>query len=721
MLGPEVLEQDANLGHDPPFAEFIGREGGLLETTRLDRSGDPPLALATWVERSIYGWRTRGVEKGAAAPGRFEIRFLIAFSLLAGALLWMAPRPAAAQGGGAGRDTSQAGNILDRLDFHPTYQSSYSVNRTSRSWDQGLTVNRRLGNFDFNNSWSLGLRQDEAQNDLRSKRGSMKLNLDYDLRDLGGWTFGLDGDFRRDSQLSSFQDRIENKSNFGLETTSSLPEQILHSVLPFAREFSLSTGASLGYNEEQSINRRTSRIDSTMVSGLFQHYDLALAGNVRKKVRFTSTMSRDLRAGDSETRQRVSADGELIEEVKEKTENSSQRWEGSVEWKPVEKFRMNTMGRWIHEVNEYWDALANSSEGGQESKDGRDRNIQARLEWNPGPDMGLKGDLTRSDVEGDYSLQARDFNKHTTRGTMEGRLKLPVFLGPLQATELQASYTGDETESSLEGTADYKQLNRKLRTVLRRQLGSKVQISGTNEISLLRYLYVDRSNDRDEQRFFTDGVLIYNPSQKFNGLLNVNWGKRQTVNIPSAKATNNNTTETYKVSGEVGYKRGAIAVNQRYTVQADYTFYDFNETNNSIVRTNEVMTTFSDRIGTGLALQVQHQYQFRDSGKYVELYEGGPRSYTPTSEETRHMMTLSANYPLIKQLRIEGRQMFDRRQNRVVSSGRVTTRDRGEFSLRADFSHTFQSGMVVQASFQKTESTTEKNYWTVRAAMQRNF
>lgn len=648
------------------------------------------------------------------------IRSLISRILLA-LLALLAPQiPAVAQGQRAPADSADAPNLLDRIDFHPSYQSSYSVNRTSKSWDQGMSIGRRLGPFDFSNTWSLGIRRDEAQNDLRSKRGAMKLNLDYNLRDFGGWTFGIDGDFRRDSQLSSFRDQVENKSNFGLETESSLPEEILHTVLPALRGFDLTTGASFGYNDEASVNRGARGLDSTRVQGLFQHYDLGFQGAV-KKIRLATSVSQDRRTGDSNTRRRALDDGELLDEVGESTENSSQRWEGSVEWKPGDKFRVGTTGRWIHEVNQYWDALANNSEGGQESKDGRDKNIQARIEWNSGPSLGLKGDLTRSDVSGDYSLQARDFDKQTTRGSVEGRLKLPGLLGPLKDTEFQASYTGDETASSLEGTADYDQINRKLRSVVRRQLGSKVQVTGTNEVSLLRYLYTDKSNDRDERRFFVDGVLLYNPSQKFNGLFNVNWGNRQTVNIPSVKATNNNTTETYKVSGEVGYKRGAIAVNQRYTVGADYTFYDFNESNNNLIRTNEVLTTFSDRIGSGLALQMQHQYQFRDSGKYIEDYDGGPRSYTPTSEETRHMMSLTAMYPIVKQLRIEGRQMFDRRQTRVVSSGRVTTRDRGEFSFRTDFEHTFRSGMVVQASLQKTESTSEKNYWTVRASMQRSF
>jgi len=104
----------------------------------------------------------------------------------------------------------------------------------------------------------------------------MKLNLDYNMQDYGGWTFGLDGDFKRNSQLSSFRDQVENKSNFGLETTSNLPQQVLHAVLPALREFNLTSGASFGYNEESGVNRGAKGIDSTKVQGLFQHYDLAL-------------------------------------------------------------------------------------------------------------------------------------------------------------------------------------------------------------------------------------------------------------------------------------------------------------------------------------------------------------------------------------------------------------------------------------------------------------
>jgi hypothetical protein len=65
--------------------------------------------------------------------------------------------------------------------------------------------------------------------------------------------------------------------------------------------------------------------------------------------------------------------------------------------------------------------------------------------------------------------------------------------------------------------------------------------------------------------------------------------------------------------------------------------------------------------------------------------------------------------------------MFDTRSSRVVQSGRINTTTRGELALRGDMNHKFNEDFSLLASFQKTQSTSEKNYWTVNASIQRNF
>ncbi len=85
------------------------------------------------------------------------------------------------------------------------------------------------------------------------------------------------------------------------------------------------------------------------------------------------------------------------------------------------------------------------------------------------------------------------------------------------------------------------------------------------------------------------------------------------------------------------------------------------------------------------------------------------------------MLALTTSYPIGSEIRIEARQTYDRRATRIVSTGRINTTIRGELSLRGDMNHKFNKDFSLLASFQKTQSTSERNYWTVNASIQRSF
>ena len=622
---------------------------------------------------------------------------------------------------GASADSSQAAGILDRLRLHPDYTSSYSVNRTSRQWDQTFQVSRELGPFVFRNNWGLNQRRDEAQSNLRSKRGQMGFKADYGIGPEQLWRIGVAGTFKRDSQLSTRSDQVENRSDLSLAVNTTLPEQMMHR-LGFLQPFSLTTGADVGYGADRSVSRRSARRDSTWVNGLIQHYAAGLSGVVGG-VTLNGSATSDLRSGDSTTRQR-DTNGVLINDLKDKTDSRSRHLDGDLQWKPVASLSATATTRWVHELNQYWDIQANNQLGGQESKDGRDIGSNAVIEWKPSETTKLRGELGNGSTQASYKLQSKGFKKKTVNGKIDGSFTVPSFAGPLGSTELQAAYSADEARNALEDGIDYRQANRRLRLAASRKLGRKLQAAVSEEISLLQYFYEDGSNDRDERRIVTDGVLNYYPSPSFSGYFNLNLGDRKAVNIPGTKAINNSTNQSYRVSTQIAYSRGAMRVEQQYTVQADYIYYQFQKGTDALIRTNRVTTTLTNtiwrRIGTGL----QHEYQFTESGRYVASQAGARRAYTPSQEETRQLLSLTASYPF-GILRVDARQMFElRRTGEVKPAGvprKIRESRRGEFSIRGELEQKFSSTFSLRASFQKTQSMTERGYWTVRASVQKGF
>jgi hypothetical protein len=625
---------------------------------------------------------------------------------------------------GSSSEATESDRLLDRIDFHPTYMTDYSVNRSSRNWGQTLNLTRKVGPFDLTNKWTVMKGKDPNRSDMRQKRGAMSFNLAYGLPDYGSWTFGLDGNFRRDSQLSSFRRVEDNNSDYGVAIKTGLPEQVMQSIFSPLSEFALRTDANLGYNRGDNVSQRSIRgatlIDSTEVSGFFQRFNADLGGTLLN-LDLKARASTDRTSGDSRTRQ-VDLDGggerPLIEDT---SERSSEQLDGSVRWKPFEGLDASAAGRWVDEVNQYWDIQANSQQGGQETKRGKDRNSKFDLKWNPNKDTDIRAQYSLSWLEGKYDLQNLDFTKKRKAGEVNGRFVLPAFVGPMGGTQFDVKYAGEESENTLEQTANYTQTNRLVRLSAQRKLGSKFQLMATQEIQLQQYFYADSSNDRDDRRLFTDGNLSYRPNARFSGVFSVSWSKRESVSIPELRAANNNTRQSYKIDTDLTYTRRRLTINQRYTVQADYTFYDFNEDNNNLVRTNSVNTTLRTPLAPGTNVSLKHQYQHRDSGSYIRETDGGGRTYAQSNEETRHALTLGTRYSIGGVLVIDAEQLFDQRQSRRVTSDRVNTSTRAEFSLNASFSKEIAEDFMVKMNFRKTQSNSEKNYWTGRASVERRF
>lgn len=609
--------------------------------------------------------------------------------------------------------------ILDRINFHPSYTSNYSINRTSRAWGQGLNVSRRISVIDFSNRWQVTKMRDSAQSDMRQKRGMMSASADYKMARFGSWTLGLKGDFRRNAQLSSFREVVDNNSDYGLAIKTKLPELLMRRVIFPLRDFSLDTSSNLGYNRQVTSSRRSNLLDSTRVGGFFRSYSAGIKGRVAG-VDLGLSRAADRRTGDSNTRQR-NLDTDEIRIEDDTTENTNDRWDATLKWVPFAGLEANGSGHMVDKVSQYWDIQANDRQGAQETLDGIDRKGEFRFEWRHKQDASLGGAFAMNELSGDYELQEKDFTKQSKRGRLDGRFIIPSFVGPAAGTELTIAYSDEETENSLQQTANYRQTNRTIRFSAGKKLGAKFSVRFTEEVSLQQYFYEDRSNDRDDRRLFTDGNLSYRPSTKFNGVFNFSWTKRQAVNIPEEKAANTNTNQSYRINANLTYTRRKMSINQRYTVQADYTFYDFNEDNNRLVRTNSVNTTFRSPVARNTIVTVKHQYQYKDSGQYLRENEGEPRSYAASSEEVKHVLTLQSTYSIAKVLNIEGKQLFDQRQTTRVGSPNVNTNKRVEFTLKMNFTQDISDDFKVNMNFQQTRSNREKNYWSGQASIERRF
>ena len=122
---------------------------------------------------------------------------------------------------------AEAQNILDQWNIHPKYTTSYEVNRTRRTWQQGLGLRRNVGILKLNDRFSLTRVNNTAQNDYQLQRASNRLALDTEL---GGWTAGVDFSLRRDRSENNFSLRKDHNTDIGLrlEKDFDLPLQFVN-------------------------------------------------------------------------------------------------------------------------------------------------------------------------------------------------------------------------------------------------------------------------------------------------------------------------------------------------------------------------------------------------------------------------------------------------------------------------------------------------------------
>ena len=70
-----------------------------------------------------------------------------------------------------------------------------------------------------------------------------------------------------------------------------------------------------------------------------------------------------------------------------------------------------------------------------------------------------------------------------------------------------------------------------------------------------------------------------------------------------------------------------LTVLQNYLINANYAIFDYNENANTLNRIRRIDTTILDSLFSFAVIQLTHNFQFQDRGRYTRDSEGEPRAY----------------------------------------------------------------------------------------------
>jgi hypothetical protein len=636
------------------------------------------------------------------------------------------PDPSSSPDRPAGPEQAQR-PLLNRLGLTPTYSSMFTVNRRSKDWSQAFKWKREYQKLEADNSWDMDIQKDAARNSFQSRQGRSQTHLEYSMPSFGGWSAGSDFALKRVFNGSEFDRTVDNGTSSNLFLTSALLGNLagrLMRVPEGSLEWKLTGSAGLKSDtdiRQIRLGGETNQLrssDSTSATGSDRALESQMRFSRGTVFKLDTTGRYGQTSEDARTQSWDIAHPDSFKVLSANNRNSSRRVALNAAWNPNQKTQATLMGQSNRERNQFYSALIRKQDG----SDGLDQRLSLEFKTTPlwGIELQTKGENGYTDQRYKTSTQGRGLRRNTVDGS--AHFITGPSAGLLEGLESTTEWHWQNNRNTFQSTTDYDSRERRLRQNLRRPFGQKLVAIATAEGSLSQSFYKDRSQDRDELRWMLDGALGYRPSIRIDSRLTASWSQRQTLNIPAANSRNSNTQNSYRIGAESNLQLSpTMKVGQKYAMTADYSFYDFNESNNGLIRTTEVRTSFTSVLGKKAKLDAEHNFRFKDSGQYVRENPGAPRLYGKSAEETFQYLTVTTRYDFTSEFDIHASQRYEVRRITQVVSKKLTKTTKLLFTGGMNLNHKFSDAFSVNVQADQTRSTAEKNYWRVSASLDRQF
>ncbi|MCC6652246.1 MAG: hypothetical protein IT348_13920 [Candidatus Eisenbacteria bacterium] len=225
----------------------------------------------------------------------------------------------------------------------------------------------------------------------------------------------------------------------------------------------------------------------------------------------------------------------------------------------------------------------------------------------------------------------RSTSLNGVRSDRGGKAVLRWGLGPWS---LDANYNESRSKSDIKrqrGGGGYIEriTSRSAQAQATRNFGRRITTKVTSDISLGRYGYTATADsasppakrDAYRQSYRIDG--IYNRSERLTTNLALDVSLTRAINIERRASASNTDTRSYRASWIWNYRllKGLTAT-QTNSISADYQFYPFNITRNSLSLSYGTDTRLSAVVTPRLSIDLRHTASQQPRGTYTRLTDG---------------------------------------------------------------------------------------------------
>lgn len=317
-------------------------------------------------------------------------------------------------------------------------------------------------------------------------------------------------------------------------------------------------------------------------------------------------------------------------------------------------------------------------------------------------------------------------NSKSKSANLEASAKITAWRGASLNAGGTREISRDIYESGPSGEASGEtgdNLHKSLSLRLTQDLGPKADLNVTAISDLISVAYDDKAanpKDRDRLSNRVSADLTYLPYARITTRFGGEYSQEQSIYVKAASSANNRTQTRYRVTGSYDVKTfRKIGLSQTYEIGAVYTVYQFDESNNSLVRNSNISTRFRVPVITGVQLDLDHAYRYQDQGSYRESGKQGLYGRSGGSES--NTLGIGTGYTLGR-IHLSFRQAYYVQDTWDFKDGKKVFKHGNwsvEISGKANFKYEFKERTKFSISLEQNRkegtsiSEAFRRYWNV--------
>jgi hypothetical protein len=281
----------------------------------------------------------------------------------------------------------------------------------------------------------------------------------------------------------------------------------------------------------------------------------------------------------------------------------------------------------------------------------------------------LSWDVSMRFSENENLFDLRSESDNSARSTtLDGSAKIDAWRGAVfnvggswdnSRNIYKATDTGNNTGDNI-----YRALSLKYTQDLGRK--ADMNVTALSDITSVVYDNKDESvgnpKDRDRINNRLTMTVSYQPVDAVKTRFGAEYSDERTVYTQASQSWSNRNTRRFRVTGSYDLETFRdVGLKQDYDISALYTFYEFGENRNTLIRNSNIRTKITFPIAPKLNFNVDHQFKFQDQGGYREV--GGQSLYARSSERETNILGINLRYVPIRALKLSVRSSYQLQRN----------------------------------------------------------